>query len=445
MKSLRARVALAAGVVLAAFIILTSVALERAFRESARSAREERLLGQLYLLMAAADSDTGGGLALPQDLAESRFSLPGSGLYGEISDAQGGTVWRSPSAVSVEVPFRSRLPAGERRFELRESGDRRSFLVESFGVSWAIGEVPKLYTFSVAEDLAEFDAQVAHFRASLAGWLGAMSLMMLSALWLSMRWGLGPLRRVANEVAAVEAGRQEGIAGSYPAELQALADNLNTLLTQERARQKRLANAMGDLAHSVKTPLAVMRGALDEENLDKSLRRTLEEQIARMDAVVAHHLQRAATGGPTRLTPPVAVRPIVEKLVAALSKVYRDKAVQAEVAVGAGIAFRGVEGDLMEVLGNLLDNAYKWCSARVRVDAARSEAGLELRVEDDGPGIDSSEAQRLLERGVRADESVPGHGIGLATVRDIVEAYDGELAIERSALGGARLRVRIRA
>jgi two-component system, OmpR family, sensor histidine kinase PhoQ len=444
MKSLRARIALAAGVVLAAFILLTSVALEQAFRESARSAREERLLGQLYLLMAAADSDTSAGLTLPQELAESRFSLPGSGLYGQISDVAGRAVWRSPSAVNVEVPFESGLRAGDRRFELRRNGDGRSFLVESFGVSWAIGDAPRLYTFSVAEDLAEFDAQVAHFRVSLAGWLGAMSLMMLVALWLAMRWGLGPLRKVAQEVAEVEAGRQERIAGEYPNELRALTDNLNALLTQERARQARLANAMGDLAHSLKTPLAVVRGALAEERLEPGVRRAIEEQVARMDGVVAHHLQRAATVGPSRLAPPVPVRPVAEKLVAALSKVYRDKAVEAAVDVAEGIAFRGVEGDLMELLGNLLDNAYKWCAARVRVSAARGEAGLELRVEDDGPGIPPSEAQWLIERGVRADESVPGHGIGLATVRDVAQAYSGTVTIERSPLGGARVAISLR-
>jgi two-component system sensor histidine kinase PhoQ len=442
MKSLRARVAFAAGAVLASFVLLTSVALEQAFRDSARSAREERLLGQLYLLMAAADAENGGALTFPEALAEPRFSLPGSGLYGQVTDEGGQVVWRSASALGVSPPFPGLLAPGERRFETARDGAGRAYFVESFGVSWVTGAAPRLYTFSVAEDLREFEAQLGRFRTSLAGWLGGMSLLLLAALGLALRWGLGPLRRVAQELQAVEAGTQERIEGSYPSELKALTDNLNALLAQERMRQKRLANAMGDLAHSLKTPLAVIRGAISEARADRALAGALEEQVARMDKVVAHHLQRASAGTLSRLAAPVAVRPLAEKLVSALAKVHRGKPVQAALDVAGGVAFRGVEGDLMEILGNLLDNAYKWCRGRVRVTARRADGGFTLAVEDDGPGIEPGEAERLLERGVRADESVPGHGIGLATVRDIATVYGADIAIERSSLGGARVLLR---
>jgi two-component system sensor histidine kinase PhoQ len=442
MSSLRARVALAAGVVLASFVFLTSIALEQAFRDSARSAREERLLGQLYLLMAAAESEDGGALSFPEAPPEPRLSLPGSGLYGQVTDERGQVVWRSASALGVAPPFPASLPAGERRFETARDAAGRAYFVESFGVNWATGNPPRLYTFSVAEDLSEFEAQLTRFRTSLAGWLGGMSLLLLAALGLALRWGLGPLRRVAEELRAVEAGRQECIEGDYPSELKALTDNLNALLAQERARQRRLANAMGDLAHSLKTPLAVVRGAISEPTTDRALAATLEEQVARMDKVVAHHLQRAGAGTVSRLAAPVPVRPLAEKLASALAKVHRGKEVRVTLDIAEGVAFRGVEGDLMEVLGNLLDNAWKWCRGRVRVGAGRSADGFSLAVEDDGPGMDPAEAQRLLERGMRADESVPGHGIGLATVRDIAAVYGADIAIERSGLGGALVRLR---
>jgi two-component system sensor histidine kinase PhoQ len=442
MTSLRARVALAAGVVLASFVVLTSVALEQAFRDSARSAREERLLGQLYLLMAAAESEDGGALSFPEAPPEPRLSLPGSGLYGQVTDDRGQVVWRSASALGVAPPFPASRSPGERRFETARDGAGRAYFVESFGVNWATGSAPRLYTFSVAEDLTEFEAQLARFRTSLAGWLGGMSLLLLAALGLALHWGLGPLRRVAEELRSVEAGRQERIEGDYPTELKALTDNLNALLVQERARQARLANAMGDLAHSLKTPLAVVRGAISEPGTDRALAAALEEQVARMDKVVAHHLQRASAGTVSRLAAALPVRPLAEKLVATLAKVHRDKKVQASLDMAEGVAFRGVEGDLMEILGNLLDNAWKWCRGRVRVSARRGADSFTLVVEDDGPGMDTAEAQRLLERGVRADESVPGHGIGLATVRDIAAAYGAEIAIERSGLGGALIRLR---
>jgi len=442
MRSLRARVALAAAAVLAVFIILTSLALERAFRETARSAREERLLGQLYLLMASAEAEN-GQLVFPQEPAEPRFKLPNSGLYGRVSDADGSVVWQSASALGVSAPFQERLAPGERRFELRSDSGGRDYFVESFGVNWATGETPHAYTFSVAEDLAEFERQVAGFRTSLAGWLGAMALLMLGTLWVSMRWGLAPLRRVAEGVAAVEAGRVERITGQYPSELQALTENLNALLAHERAQQTRLHNALGDLAHSLKTPLAVLRGAVSEGRLEPETSELIGEQLTRMERIVEYQLHRARAGSAATLAPPVAVRQVADRILATLAKVYRDKGVRAEVNVPAEVALRAVEGDLMELLGNLLDNAYKWCARRVRISARQGAAGTEMLVEDDGPGMDPSQVQRLLERGVRADENTPGHGIGLAVVRDLCEAYGADLRIGRSALGGAAVTVRL--
>jgi two-component system sensor histidine kinase PhoQ len=158
-----------------------------------------------------------------------------------------------------------------------------------------------------------------------------------------------------------------------------------------------------------------------------------------MDRIVAYQLQRASTSGRTRLAAPQPLRPAVERMLAALTKVYGDKRIATEVVVDAGVRFRGDEGDLTELLGNLLDNAFKWGRTRVRVSAEADGGRLTLSVEDDGPGVAPEQAQSVLERGVRADQSVPGQGIGLAVVRDIVDAYDGELRIERSGLGGARI------
>ena len=233
MRSLQARVTWAAVLVLLVFVALTGLALEQAFQASARSAREERLLGQLYLLMAAADSD-GDGLTLPRDLAEARFSLPESGLYAQVSDARGEAVWRSTSALGQSIPFDERLGPGVRRFHQASDAEGHGYFVEGFGVTWSIGPVPRGYTFSVAEDLSAYRRELARFRVNLFGWLGAMSLLLLVALLLALRWGLAPLRRVADEVAAVEAGHQDRLRGAYPEELRALTDNLNALLANGR-------------------------------------------------------------------------------------------------------------------------------------------------------------------------------------------------------------------
>jgi two-component system sensor histidine kinase PhoQ len=442
-RSLRQRVLLSALLVLILFLILTSLALEQAFRDSASSAREERLLGQLYLLMAAAEG-LNGTLTLPEELAEPRFSLPDSGLYGAVLDGAGRPVWRSRSALTVAAPWQGALWPGERRFELRRDATGEDFFVARYGVSWAIGPRPAQYTFAVAEDLGAYYEELARFRTALAGWLGLMGLLMLAALLAAMRWGLAPLRRVAAEVAEVESGAAAQIRGDYPAELRALTDNLNALLAHERARQKRLDNALGDLAHSLKTPLAVIRGALGETPVGADRTGLIDAQVTRMEHIVEHQLQRARAGaGPVTMAAVVPIAQVVERINATLAKVYCDKPIDVFVEGDTALAFRGVEGDLMEILGNLLDNAFKWARSTVQVAIRRGETGVELVFEDDGPGVSPEQAQRVLERGARADESAPGHGIGLAIARDICTAYGGGLSITRSTLGGARVRLRL--
>lgn len=444
MLSLRTRVVLSAAAVLTLFILLTSLALERAMRETVASAREERLQAQIFLLMAAGEEES-AGLVFPNALAESRLTLPGSGLYAQVLNALGDPLWQSPSAVGTELPTPAPLAPGQRRFEHLHGHDGTDYLVLAFGVSWATGPTPQDYTFVVAEDSSAFEAEITQFRASLAGWLGGMALLMLVALVLILRWGLTPLRQVAAEVAAVESGQQPQIQGRYPAEIRVLTGNLNALLAHERARQRRLDNTLGDLAHSLKTPLAVMRGAIDDGQPADPVRALLLEQLTRMGHLVEYQLQRARAGGrqAATLAPPVPVRQAAERLITSLHKVYRDKRVQVDLELDHAIVFRGIEGDLLEMLGNLLDNAFKWCGRRVRLSGEGTRNALTLVIDDDGPGIPSAQAIHLLERGARADETTPGHGIGLAVVREICTAYGGELRVASSPLGGARLCLRL--
>lgn len=434
MRSLNTRITVSAGLVLAVFIALSAFALERAFRDSARSAREDRLLAQVYLLMAAAEVDAKGNMTVSNGATEPRFELPGSGLYAAVFDGAGNPVWRSQSALAVTAPFATVLAAGVQQF-----GERGGFFVQGYGINWNSAGNNYPFTFSVVEDMRAFRDQLNVYRRSLWSWLGAMALLLLAAQWLVLRWGLTPLRRVADELTRLEQGEQQKIAGDYPDELQRLTDNLNTLLTHERAQQKRYRDALADLAHSLKTPLALMRGALRESAGDAALDRALDEQVGRMDAIVGYHLQRAAASGRSGLATPQPLKPAVERIVAALAKVHADKKVVAHIEIDQALRFRGDEGDLTELLGNLLDNAFKWSRQSLRVVAELRARELTLTVEDDGPGIDPADAERVLQRGARADQSVPGHGIGLAVVRDIVAAYDGSIRIARSALGGTAI------
>ncbi|MEN6584529.1 MAG: ATP-binding protein [Sulfuricella sp.] len=439
--SLNARIVLAASLVLAIFLALTGIALDQAFRDSARAAREERLQGQLYLLIAAAEVDEAGRLSMPEQLQEPRFGQPGSGLYASIDDGRGRQRWLSHSALNVALPAGAVLAAGERRFAELPGARSARFFVNSMGVSWSEGKRKFPFTFRVAEDLDAFDTQLARYRRSLWGWLGAMALLLLLAQGALLRWGLRPLRRVAAEIRAIEAGEKERLGGDYPSELKALTENLNGLLQRERAHQQRYRDALGDLAHSLKTPLAVMRGALSEPSL---LAATVAEESEKMQRIVDYQLQRAATMGPSSpLAGTLEIRPLAQRIMASLDKVYRDKAIHAEIHADKAAAFRGDEGDLLELLGNLLDNAYKWSASRVKLSIATEAGKLTLTVEDDGPGIPPADIERILQRGARADQATPGQGIGLAVVASIVQAYGGEVAIGRSALGGAAITIRL--
>ena len=263
--------------------------------------------------------------------------MPGSGLYATITDAQGKVVWRSRSALSVDAPYGSRVPAGAQRFEEVTDREGRGYFLQSFGVIWAAEAGRHPLTFSVAEDLKPFREQLSIYRRTLWGWLGATAVLLLMAQWLTLRWGLSPLRRVADELHKLERGQQEQIAGKYPTELKRLTDNLNTLLTHERAQQRRYRDALADLAHSLKTPLALVRGALNAAaGQEPELARTLEEQVERMDRIVGYQLQRAAASARSRLVAPQPVRPAVERMLRALTKVYADKSIQTDIDAGPG-------------------------------------------------------------------------------------------------------------
>jgi two-component system sensor histidine kinase PhoQ len=447
--TLNARIVLAASIVLAIFLALTGVALDQAFRDSARAAREERLQGQLYLLIAAAEVDAQGRLSMPEQLQEPRFGQPGSGLYAAIDDGRGRQRWLSHSALNVVLPAGTVLAAGERRFAELPGARGTYFFVDSMGVSWSEGKRKFPFTFRVAEDLSAFNAQLAHYRRSLWGWLGAMAMLLLLAQAALLHWGLRPLRRVAAEIRAIEGGEKERLGSDYPAEIKALTENLNGLLQRERAQQQRYRDALGDLAHSLKTPLAIMRGALAEQSRGglsgpSSLAATVAEECEKMQRIVDYQLQRAATMGPSsQLAASLDIRPLAERVIASLDKVYRDKAIRAELHVDKIPGFRGDQGDLLELLGNLLDNAYKWSASRVRLSIGTEAERLTLVVEDDGPGIPPADIERILQRGARADQSRPGQGIGLAVVASIVQAYGGEVTIGHSALGGAGITIRL--
>jgi two-component system sensor histidine kinase PhoQ len=431
--SIRTRLLLGAALVLLAFLAGAGLAVQRAHEDSVRTVHFGRLQSTIYLLLAAAELDAGGALVMPPEFAEPRLSLPGSGLYAGIYNVLRSDQWQSASTLGLQPPFRRSLQPGQWRNETVD-GAGKSFLSVSYAVTWKASAREAPLVLTVLEDRAAFDREVGAFTRTLWLWLGgAAVLLLLAQLWL-LRWGLAPLRHVASEIRRIEEGEQSRIEGRYPTEISGLTDNLNTLIQQERERQTRHRDALSFLAHSLKTPLAVLRSALAEP---AQLPATVAQQVSRMDDIVQHQLGRAIAGGAARFAPPLLVAPILERIRDALAKVYAEKALDFSVECPPDLAWRINEGDLFEMLGNLLDNAAKWAHSRIMVLVWREAGRLCIRIEDDGPGF--SDTESVLRLHVRGDERVPGHGVGLAVVSDLVDSHQGELKLTRGAMGGGRV------
>ncbi len=438
-KSLSFRLLVSAGLVLAAFFALASVVLEQGFRDSAEQALKERLEVQVYSLLSAAEVKNSGDLNMPPSLPEPRFATPGSGLYGFIHMNKKNLVWRSPSAIGLNVSLPPELTAGN--FEFLLTGQGRYAL--HYAVLWKnVSGVEREYIFTVTEDAQFVSTQVARFRETLRIWLLALGLVLIFMHLALLRWGLKPLRIIVKDLEAIEKGRKTHLDGDYATELEGLAGNLNAFINSERAHLERYRNALADLAHSLKTPLSILRGCTESFSVDKE---TVKEQIFRMDEIVEYQLQRAAAKGEHKTVGTVDLSLIIKKITTSLRKVYIDKNIRLDMAVPEACPIYYEEGDLYEIAGNLMDNACKWCRSTINVSMTlnqhkgRRNFSVLLQIEDDGPGIPTGKLAEILKRGVRADENIHGHGIGMAVVYELVGLLGGVLEGKKSeTLGGMK-------
>lgn len=441
-----------ASLALAGFLGLTGVALDRAFRNSAEYSLRDFLQTQVYGLLAAAELRGDNSLSMPSSLPEPRLSRTGSGLYARVTSDAGETIWKSPSALGIDLDAGdvTGTPApGEFRFRRVETESGQPLFVFDYSVIWEAATGAELpFVFSVAEDFTLYQSRVNAFRRTLWIWLLGSAAVLVILQLVVLLWLLRPLRSIAAEIEDVEHGDRDRLSTDYPEELRALATNLNALLSNERNQRRRYRDKLDDLAHSLKTPLAVLRNLADRQSdPDSDMLRELGDQVERMQDIVSYQLRRAASGtGEFSLALPV--KPEIEKIVRSLDKAHHERNIEFEVDVPDSCRFRGDVGDFIEIVGNVMDNACKYCRSLVAVSASQSPSGrgnddLVIVVDDDGPGIPAADRGRLLERRVRGDSRIEGQGIGLAVVSDIAASYGGEVIIGESPSGGARVTVRL--
>jgi two-component system sensor histidine kinase PhoQ len=442
--SVSRQLVIAVAVPLLLSFVLTIVVLDRVYRDSAMTDLRQRLDQEVVSLVTATELTDTGTMDLRLLDPESRLSRRRSGQYAAVRTARGAVLWQSPSLAGLPVNFGAPVAKGQVSFFTTTLADGTVLGILNRGLEWdyAPGNTAEL-VFSVAEDQAGQEARLRDFRRLLVAWFGGLAILLLAVLGGLLRRVLRPVRRLEQEIAAVDSGQRAQLGEGYPRELAGVARSLNALLESEQRRIRRYRDTLGNLAHSLKTPLSVIRAALAG---GAEQRAGLNLEIDRMAQIVDRQLQRAAMiGGATLGQLAVPVAPVIAELRAAMRKVHARKDLIIEVDAAADAGFVGDRGDLLELLGNLIDNACKWCRSTVRIQARLDAVmppgrTLTIRVEDDGPGIAPINRGRVLNRGVRADERAPGHGLGLAMVADTVAMYGGELLISESpTLQGACL------
>lgn len=419
-------------IVLMLFLLPTSfIAIDQAFYKQLLSSAEQKMEVHLYAILSElyVSEDK---VELDNNSLAPDFYRPGSGLSAFVTHEQ-DLVWQSDSSLNQHfLPPADTLPPGEHLFRHFTQPDGHYWIM-SISLLFDAEDYTRPLTVHVVQSHDRLIAPQNTFRATLLHWFVGISFMLLLLMLLAYYWTTKPIRQLDNEIRRVENGSQEQLVGRYPSELSIIKEDLNLLLANQNRQKQRYRHHLSDLAHALKTPVAVLQtSALSQQP-------ELKEQLDRITAMIEHQLKRAASSGQDVWKKQIIIKPLLEKLLSALTKIYRDKKLNISINCSEKAVFRGDETDLMEILGNLLDNACKACQQQVSITINDGQhSSLILCIEDDGPGVPMNMRNTLFERGIRLDTYQEGHGVGLSIVSELVQSYSGTIHIDDSPLGGAR-------
>ncbi|MFQ5623087.1 MAG: sensor histidine kinase [Paracoccaceae bacterium] len=440
-SSLSVRLLIAASLSTAIAIAATGAAIaflfEAFFEERIRSELEVQLTELTAHLTHGAD-----GTIDVTPMPDPRFGQPFSGLYWQVEPEEGSAVLSRSlwdQKISVDRPATAGKPVSAK---ITHSDGSRLL-----AVSWRIlvggQQAPESVVLTVASDLEDVTLAAQRFRSNIATWLGLLAVALITAAWLQVRIGLRPLERIRTQIQSVKAEPSRRLPAEFPSEVLPLVEEVNSLLDDQQASLGKARQRAGDLAHGLKTPLTVMR-ALAKETRDAGNARIagqIEEQITAMRNFVERELARTRTGMAERTRSGLAE--VVTRMVDAMKKLPGGGALDWQVQVPPELTAPFDEHDLSELLGNLLDNARKFATSRVRARARVVDGEtVELVIEDDGPGVPADKLEAILERGERIDADKPGHGLGLAIARDLAASHGCALELENADPGGLVVRVR---
>jgi signal transduction histidine kinase len=420
-------------------IALVAFLLSEAYRQNAQRRFAELVTANLYNLMGSIEPGADGKLSGEPDLGDPRFSIFGSGWFWVVQSlSDPANRISSASLADGDIP----APAGlafddsfQRTWSYADSQDQSLTAVEA---RVFLGSGTEIYSFRVTGNQGELSEETGQFTRTMVLLLAVFGLGFVVASYVIVRIGLQPIAGATQRLGDIRDGKADRLEGEFPSEIQPLIDETNALIESNRAVIERARTQVGNLAHSLKTPLAVLKN--EAEAAPPGLKRIIVEQTGLMQHQVQAYLDRARIAARhATVTSRTEVVPTLERLVRVIAKLNPGIGIETRLE-GQSILFAGETQDLEEITGNLIENGVRFAKAKLRITAARVEHDgkpfLRLEIEDDGPGMSADEAELALKRGARLDETTPGSGLGLSIVRDIVKEYNGELRIERSQLGG---------
>ena len=432
-NSLAFRLAMGALVWISGALTISGFMLAALFEDHAESGFERRIQTLLESLIAVTEVDAQGRPVLRRAPGEPLFDRPYSGWYWEIKGPN-GTILRSRSLWDQVLTVPSPETKALRRIEVTGPQGQQLMVLER-GITLPGSEA--MFRFAVGGNLAQLDAESQPFDRALGWSLGILWFGLLVASVVQIRYGLRPLGHIREGLADIRRGRTERLEGKFPAEVTPLADELNAHLGHISAVVDRARTHVGNLAHSLKTPLSVLTN--EAQSATGPFAETVRRQAQVMGRRVDHHLVRARTAAMGDvLGARTAVRPVLADLSRTLMRIHADRGISVSFDAPSAMDFRGDRQDFEEMVGNLMDNACKWANSDVHVIAEEADDRLRITVDDDGPGLAPEEREQALNRGERLDETVPGTGLGLSIVVEISGLYGGHFALADSPKSGLR-------
>lgn len=444
-NSLAVRLFLSATAWTVIILFITGFVLSALYRQAVERSFDRRLSVYLRTLVAEVAAPEEATDRTPQSLGEPLFDLPLSGWYWQVTRLQSAkpdvrssrSLWDAglPHLIDMNVSMTS---DGTRRSYVDGPEDQRLRLIERVV---DLGDEGR-FLVAVAGDSQEIDEETRSFNRTLMITFGTLLAVLFLTTMFQVRFGLAPLKRISEALAAIRAGTAERLVGRFPVEIEPLARETNALIDANREIVERARTHVGNLAHALKTPLSVMVNEAGAR-ADDPLAQKVMEQADIMSDQVARHLERARLAARTAVVATVTdVLPAVSALARTMEKIYDARGIAIDVNAPTPVRFRGEQPDLEEMAGNLLDNACKWAQSRVSVEVIPELSGvtptLRIIVDDDGPGLTADEREQVARRGRRLDETKPGSGLGLSIVVELAGLYGGSLTLGNAPIGGLR-------